>query len=412
MHTQSRIHRLTVTQLAYRNRLHRGKRNAHRSGDAVRAALIVMVIIANVSKNAAQVLVPPTASLDVQVSTAPIPVKIAGQWHLAYELHITNYRTVDVTLTRIDVIGDDPEGSLLASYEGEALAKSLARVGAPPDSSDKRTIGAGRPVIVFVWLGLDNARRLPSSLRHRISYHVMGQAGHGIATIRAGMVNERQKPPIVLAPPLSGGPWVALYDPSSIGGHRRASFAIDGKARIPARFAVDWVKLGDDGRAFHGDGSIPANYYGYGADVLAVADGVVADAVDQLSEPTVPITLGNEAGNYVVIDVGGGRFAFYEHLKPGSVRVRVGDRVHAAQVLARVGASGSVFSGPHLHFHVSDAKSPLGAEGLPFAFKRFDVLGAFESLDAFARGDSWAATRNLNGLRRLEMPTRQAVIRF
>jgi hypothetical protein len=66
------------------------KGNAHRSGIAVCAALIEILIMASVSRNGAQVLVPPTASLDVQGSTAPILVKIAGQWHLAYELHITN----------------------------------------------------------------------------------------------------------------------------------------------------------------------------------------------------------------------------------------------------------------------------------------------------------------------------------
>jgi murein DD-endopeptidase len=366
-----------------------------------------------VHQSGAQVVVPSAASLDVQVPAVPIPVKIAGQRHLAYEVHITNYRTVDVTLTKIDLIGGDRDGSLLASYEGDELVKGLARVGTRPDSSDKRTIGAGRRIVLFVWLDLANTTSVPDVIRHRISYRLTDMtAATDSATIEAGVTNVCHESPVVLAAPLRGSPWVALYDPSNMAGHRRALFAIDGRARIPARFAIDWVKLGDDGHAFHGDGSIPANHYAYGADVLAVADGVVAGAVGHFAEPTVPITLGNEAGNYIAIDIGGGRFAFYEHLQPGSVRVRVGDRVHSTQVLARVGASGSVFSGPHLHFHVSDANSPLGAEGLPFVFKSFDVLGRFESLTAFARGDSWMASRGPRGSRQLEMPPEQAVVRF
>ena len=384
------------------------------SGRAVRSTVIVAltVVIANGRRNDAQVVVPPTASLDVRVPAAPTPVKVAGRWHLAYELHITNYRTVEVALTHIDVIGGDRGAVLLASYEDRELASRLARVGTRPDSSDKRSIGAGMHVVVFVWLDLADAISVPDVIRHRISYRVVGPATEEIATIEAGIADVRHDSPVVLAAPLRSGPWAALYDPSSVGGHRRALFAIDGRARIPARFAIDWVKVTDEGRAFHGDRSIPANHYGYGADVLAVADGIVASAVDRFSEPTSPISLENEAGNYIAIDIGGGRFAFYEHLQPQSVRVKAGDRVRVGEVLARIGASGSVFSGPHLHFHVSDANSPLGAEGLPFVFRAFDLLGAFESLDAFAAGMPWSPVRGVTGARRFEMPPAQAVLRF
>jgi murein DD-endopeptidase len=371
------------------------------------------VVIASGRRNDAQVVVPPFASLDVRVPAAPTPVRIAGKWHLAYELHITNYRTVDVSLTRIDAIGGDRGAPPLASYEDQELARRLARVGARPDSSDKRSIGAGMHLVVFVGLDLAEAIPVPSVIRHRVSYRVVGAAtGEEIATIEAGVADVRHDSPVVLAAPLRGGLWAALYDPSSVGGHRRALFAIDGRARIPARFAIDWVKVTDEGRAFHDDRSIPANYYGYGADVLAVADGIVASAVDRFPEPTSPISLDNEAGNYIAIDIGGGRFAFYEHLQPRSLRVKVGDRVRTGDALARVGASGSVFSGPHLHFHVGDANSPLGAEGLPFVLRAFDVLGSFESLEAFAAGMPWSTVRGITGARRLEMPPAQAVLRF
>jgi len=374
------------------------------------AALLVLAVVVNNRGSYAQVAAPPTAALDVQVPTAPIPVKVGGRWQLAYELHITNYRAADVVLERVDLTDVDHPGRPLASYDGEALITRLARAGARPDRSDKRTLAPGTHLIVFLWLDIPDATPLPHTIRHRLSYRVAAQGE--LAVVEAATVSVRGESPVVLAAPLRDGPWTALYDPSSIGGHRRALFAIDGRARIPSRFAIDWVKLGDDGRGFHGDKSVLSNYYGYGAEVLAVADGVVASAVDRFAEPTVPITLFNEAGNYVAIDIGGGQFAFFEHLQPTSVRVRVGDRVHAGDVLARVGASGSVFSGPHLHFHVSDANSPLGAEGLPFVFKSFEVLGSFESMDAFARESGWTAKRGLTGTRRLEMPSAQSVLRF
>jgi murein DD-endopeptidase MepM/ murein hydrolase activator NlpD len=95
------------------------------------------------------------------------------------------------------------------------------------------------------------------------------------------------------------------------------------------------------------------------------------------------------SGNYVSLDLGGGRFAFYEHLQQDSIRVKAGERVKRGQVIARLGASGSTSSGPHLHFHVADANSLLGAEGLPFVFRRYTRFGAFASIFALDKGEKW-----------------------
>jgi hypothetical protein len=325
-----------------------------------------------------------------------MPVRIGGRIHLAYELHITNFRAVDLALARIDVLDDKVNGGQLASYQDAGLRNGLARAGARPDASDKRVVGGGTRVVFFIWLAVDEPAPAPAALRHRITFSVAGPAADERGVVESGRVDVRRDAPVVLDAPLRGGPWVAVYDPSMAGGHRRALFAIDGKARIPARYAIDWIKLGDSGS---------------GAEVLAVADGVVADAVDGLAEPTVPITLDNASGNYVALDLGGGRFAFYEHLKPGSVKIKRGDRVRSGQVLALLGASGSVSSGPHLHFHVSDANSSLGAEGLPFVFRSFEALGAFESIGALASG-KWVPAAAGASTRRMEMPLQQTVLRF
>jgi murein DD-endopeptidase MepM/ murein hydrolase activator NlpD len=342
-----------------------------------------------------------------------MPVRIGGRVHLAYELHITNFRTLDLALTRIDVLGDSSNASPLARYQGDELRAGLTRAGARPDGSDMRIVHGGTRVVFFVWLALGESAAAPSVVHHQISFDVLGATEREAGAVDGGRVDLRRELPLVLDAPLRGGPWVAVYDPSLAGGHRRAIFAIDGKARIPARFAIDWIRLQDDGRVWRGDASNRATAPGYGADVLAVADGVVVAAVDGVPEPTTPITLDNAAGNYVTIDLGDKRFASYEHLQPASVRVKVGDRIRSGQIVARLGASGSVSSGPHLHFHVSDANSPLGAEGLPFVLRSFEALGLFESLAAFGSGASWVrAPAERLGARRMEMPLAQTVVRF
>jgi hypothetical protein len=61
-------------------------------------------------------------------------------------------------------------------------------------------------------------------------------------------------------------------------------------------------------------------------------------------------------------------------LQPGSLTVRVGDRVSHGQVLGLLGNSGNS-NFPHLQFHLTDSPSPLAADGLPFEFRYVDSDG-------------------------------------
>src|SRR5262249_25157413 len=68
---------------------------------AVRVVLMTaLIVLMYAEKNRAQVAGQSAASLDVQVPFAPTPVRINGQACIAYELRITNYRAVDLSLTR------------------------------------------------------------------------------------------------------------------------------------------------------------------------------------------------------------------------------------------------------------------------------------------------------------------------
>jgi murein DD-endopeptidase MepM/ murein hydrolase activator NlpD len=74
------------------------------------------------------------------------------------------------------------------------------------------------------------------------------------------------------------------------------------------------------------------------------------------------------AGNTVTLDLGGGEFAHYLHLRPGSLRVHTGDHVRRGQVIAQIGCSGDA-RGPHLHLQVTTLSSGivggLGSQDAP-----------------------------------------------
>jgi murein DD-endopeptidase MepM/ murein hydrolase activator NlpD len=119
--------------------------------------------------------------------------------------------------------------------------------------------------------------------------------------------------------------------------------------------------------------------------VVAVLDGLPEQVPGV--DPT-GLTLAQYGGNHVVQDLGNGNFAFYAHLKTGSVKVKPGDRLSAGQVLGNIGNTGNS-SAPHLHFHVMSTPDPLRSDGLPFVFRAFrltDRLADMAAVDAVEAG--------------------------
>jgi murein DD-endopeptidase MepM/ murein hydrolase activator NlpD len=164
-------------------------------------------------------------------------------------------------------------------------------------------------------------------------------------------------------------------------------------------FAHDFVRLGADGRSFIGEGTRFTDFLAHGAPVRAAAAGRVVRVVAGVAEDegvlqqpgetsdayTQRLMAGQDArlaagsdaitGNLVVIDLGRGEFAMYAHLRPGSVRVRVGEQVAQGQVIAEVGSSGNSTE-PHLHFQICDGPDPMACAAIPATFANVEVWGA------------------------------------
>ncbi len=75
--------------------------------------------------------------------------------------------------------------------------------------------------------------------------------------------------------PFTGDRWLAANGPSNTSLHRRAVIVLDGKPRVPERYAIDWIKLGDDGNSYSGDQYKNSSYHAYNVPILAVADGKI-----------------------------------------------------------------------------------------------------------------------------------------
>jgi hypothetical protein len=119
------------------------------------------------------------------------------------------------------------------------------------------------------------------------------------------------------------------------------------------RNALDFARL-VDGQAFAGDPELHASWHSFGQPVLAPADGTVVSVRDDVADE--PVGVLDPEGNAIVLDIGGGRYVVFEHLKQGSALVRPGQSVTRGQRIAAVGDSGGSLS-PHLHLQIQDRPS-------------------------------------------------------
>ncbi|HEY9464052.1 MAG TPA: M23 family metallopeptidase [Vicinamibacterales bacterium] len=356
--------------------------------------------------------------IEIVVPTTPIPVRGASATHLVYELHLTNFRNTPLELTHIEVMPGDDTSRVLASYSGQEITSRLLRPGTAPNVPDKQVIAGGMRAILMLELTIEGNRPVPSQLRHRLTFSAQTSgAAPTEQTMELPLVTVGSPQPLVIAPPLRGGDWLAANGPSNTSVHRRALLVVNGTPHIAQRFAIDWIKIGPGGRIAHDDRSRNENWFGYGEEVLAVADGTVVATKDGIPENVpmsdtraVPITLDTIVGNVVVVDIGNGRYATFAHLIPKSLRVSVGAKVRRGQVLGRLGNSGNS-DAPHLHFHITDGPSAMGSEGVPYIFESVQDRGTVPSLDTLVADEPWIPQGG-TVVRTREIPMENAVIRF
>ncbi len=201
--------------------------------------------------------------------------------------------------------------------------------------------------------------------------------------------------PIVVAFPLKGE-WLAPNTPGT-------KIPSHGTNQLGTRYAYDFVQV-DWNRtgwpAYRASflrylfSGIPLDqYFCWGQEVYSPCDGVVVQAQDGYAEnsktnlflDTVnayknahyfnPETddIQSVAGNYIIIDCGSNVYAALVHLQTGSIQVSVGQSVKTGDVIGRVGHSGNSYA-PHLHFQIMDSSDITVANGLPCAFKEYEVF--------------------------------------
>lgn len=238
--------------------------------------------------------------------------------------------------------------------------------------ADDLTLETGEAVLVmqqpFSWKGARDAVRVSArSLRGTEPV-----AGRAVIPIDTGVSKT------AFRFPLKAGTWLVAAGASFHTTHRWA---------VPEEFALDIIQIGPNLLSRRTTGEANADFYAYGAEVVAAADGTVVEVIKGLPEKPPLLPRPGEAldayygrviaqqteniaagmpglmGEGVVIDHGNGEYSVYAHLQPGSARVERGQRVTSGQTIGLLGSSGNSTE-PHLHFQVCDRPSALSCAGI------------------------------------------------
>lgn len=393
---------------------------------AIAAAALLFPVVAGAAPAERQF-----TTVIVEPLVSPRPVLGAdGKVHLAYELSFVNDSHIIAEVTGIAAL-DARSGAVLAEWKGDDLARVFRISG----GDEGVNLAASHSAFAFLDVPLEPSANVPKALRHRISVtRLMPEKGGdpqkgvpldpslkvpGTVTFEGAVTPVDRHPAVRLQPPLRGPGWVAMNGCcDEITSHRGSEMAFDGKGYIPERFAIDFIQLDKSGKLFEGPGDKNESYPFFGVPVYAGADGRVVGTRDGMAED-VPgpaptgLSIDDFAGNHIVLDVGGGNYVLYAHLKTGTVGVKVGDQVKAGQVLARLGNTGNS-NGPHLHFHVMDGPWPLASSGLPYTFTRFTGAGRITpDEDLFEKGGPAKIDKAWNaGPHRNALPLNNEVVDF
>lgn len=223
----------------------------------------------------------------------------------------------------------------------------------------------------------------PSRIYHRFTFNDTVQ--NKTVTIEGAAFSPRlNETPIAISSPLKDSNMV-FVNQSTMGYHFYVLFFVSGNIFRGERFAFDSVRLNDDySEMFDGDPKVNESYFNYRDTLYAVADGTVIRIRDGRPENNgnakdVPINTVDElGGNYLVLDIGGGLYAYYAHCVPHSFLVKEGDAVKEGQPIGLLGNSGNS-DAPHLHFEITDGPDILFSNGVPFVLKWYMKTGETES---------------------------------
>jgi hypothetical protein len=320
---------------------------------------------------------PSTPAVNVSLSVNPPKVcaTSTGLTYLNFDLIVANRSNRDLNIASIRASS--------RNRTGEMLEQKLLWQGATSLLGEQREVKAGTNRLVYNPFSFATA-----AVSDRIEYVVTfdnNQSAKVDVRPQSCRHKARLKSPLV-------GRIVILDGYDFLSHHRRMTWHDRDdlrKNRIVDnvyRFGIDLFLIDPAGNLYRGRGDRMEDWFSWNAPIRAAGRGTVTAVRDDMPDnplgsedyPKKRLSQDpmNSDGNYVQIDHGNGEFSTFTHLRFGSARVKVGDRVEPDQVIGSVGNSGST-PVPHLHYEL---RSGFGVQEVRSAPPYFDGIRLYGRL--------------------------------
>ncbi len=175
-----------------------------RASPVVLAAILCLPLAGNFSAQERPAIV---EGVDLLLPMPPTTVRIGGKTNVVYELHITNFLSVDISLSRLQVFSVDRSDSTIADYRDEEVRRRIGRPGLRRGHESPHVIGPGMRAVAYLWIELADDSAAPPAVRHRVELDILRLAGVVHAIVEGAASPVSIDAPVVLNPPLRGGPW-------------------------------------------------------------------------------------------------------------------------------------------------------------------------------------------------------------
>jgi hypothetical protein len=346
---------------------------------------------------------------------------------------------VPATLEKVEVVDAHDPTRVVGTIAGAQLVDPECPYGdcnrlrmLPGPAAEDTTIAPQESRALLIDLSFDTQADAPAAVLHHV--YVDGAAGPPAkeptpVDYYAAPFDTSSGTARVISSPLRGDNWVAGNGCCEMGWpHRMSLLTADGRLANNQRFAIDWLRLTADGQFYSGDKTENESYANYDQNIYAVADGTITSILDDVdtnapgvlpaNDPVLApkLTVENVDGNHIIQDIGGGLYAMYAHLIPGSMTVKPGDTVTKGQVIAKLGNTGNS-NAPHLHFQIMNDPVQFRSDGMPYVIDSFTYMGQVPAAAIAASDDYLTGTFNQEELatgepRTDQLPLLLAIVDF